>query len=150
MAIRIRSQADLGAGVLIASIALAFLFVGRNLAQGSAVEMGPGFFPRHVALLALGVGVLLILKSVRHAGPPIMRFRLRALLAPVAAVCVFGFCITRFGLLVTAPLTIAIASLASAEWRARRIIATALLVSAAAALLFVKLLGLSIPLLPGG
>ena len=149
VAIRIRSQADFGAGVLIIVVAVGFLLVGASLPQGTALEMGPGYFPRMAAWLALLVGVLVLLRSLKHDGPVLARFRWRPFLMTIGAVLCFGFCIARFGLLLTAPAVLLIAASGVGPPPAGRLIAMVLLVTAGVALVFVQLLGLTIPLWPG-
>ena len=146
---KIRNPADLGAGLVVAAVALAYLALGHTLALGSASEMGPGWFPRHVALLALVVGALLIIRSLRRPGADLPPFQLRPLLAVVAAVCVFAIGINRLGLLLTAPLTVLIASGAVAGPSLRRRLGMAILTALVAAGVFVSALGLTIALFPG-
>lgn len=128
---------------------MAFVLVGIPLPQGTALEMGPGYFPRQVAWLALVVGLLLVLRSLRRDGPPLLRLRWRPLLATVCAVLVFGWSVGQLGLLITAPITLIIASLGAARPSLLRLALLVVLVTAGASLVFVQLLGLTIPLLPG-
>lgn len=146
---KIRNPSDFGAGVLVASIALAFLLAGRILPLGTPSEMGPGWFPMHVAILALATGTWLIIRSLLKKGSPLPPFRPRPLLAVAAAVLAFSFGINPLGFMIAAPLTILIASAAvqGTELRSRLIIALAVTLLAAA--IFVGALGLNIPLWPG-
>mgnify|MGYP006275905379 FL=1 len=150
MALRIRSPADFGAGLVIVVIALAFLIAGAPLPQGTALEMGPGYFPRKIAWLALMVGGLILVRAVQRNGPSLFRFHARPLLATVCAVLIFGVCINRLGLLVTAPLVLGIAALGVPGLSVRQYLVLAAIVTSAAALVFVQGLGLTIPLFPGG
>ncbi|NBS64078.1 MAG: tripartite tricarboxylate transporter TctB family protein [Betaproteobacteria bacterium] len=150
MALRIRSQADFGAGLLIVVVALAFLIVGASLPQGTALEMGAGYFPRQIAWLALAVGFLVLIRSIRREGPPLFRFRWRPLAATVCAVLAFAGLIEGLGLVLAAPIALGIAALGSPGLSIRHFLILAGIVTAATALLFVQLLGLTIPLLPRG
>ena len=146
---KIRNPSDFGAGLLITGISLAFLVTGQSLPQGTLSEMGPGWFPRHVALLALLAGIALVVRSLARSGHPLPRFRIRPLLAFAAAVFAFAVCINRFGFVIAAPLTLLIASLAVTDTRMRVRLLIALMVSLIAAAIFIGALGLSIPLWPG-
>lgn len=145
---KIRNPADLGAGLVVVVIASAVLVLGRPLSTGSATEMGPGWFPGRVAWLALAAGAFLILRSLRGASTRLPPFRLRPLIAVVAAVLVFALGINRFGLLLTAPPTLLIASVAVAGSSLRGRLIAALVITLLAAGVFVGALGLTIPLLP--
>lgn len=146
---KIRNPSDFGAGLLVSAIALAFLVIGSALPQGTASEMGPGWFPRHIALLALATGALLILRSLRTGGHRLPTFQLRPLLAVVVAVGVFALCIHPLGFMIAAPLTVGIASAAVRGTRLRARLVLALTVTLIAAAIFVGALGLTIPLAPG-
>jgi len=146
---KFRNPSDFGAGLLVAGIALAFLIAGQSLPLGSASEMGPGWFPRHVAGLALAAGTWLVIRSFLQDGHPLPLFRPRPLLAVAAAVMTFSFSINSLGFVVAGPLTVLIASTAVSGTRllARWVIALA--VTLIAATIFIGALGLNIPLWPG-
>ena len=145
---KIRNPSDLGAGLLVAAIAAAFLAAGHALPRGSASEMGPGWFPLHVAWLSLAIGLCLILRSFRRQGDPQPRLHMRPLVAVVSAVIVFAIGIGQFGLLLVAPMTIVIASFAVNQIHLKARLTAAFFITIAAAGVFVGILGLNIPLLP--
>jgi hypothetical protein len=105
--LRVRSPQDLGAAVVFIVIGAAGLYFGQDLAFGSAARMGPGYFPVILSCLILGVGLVLVFKSLAVDGPPIEPVHLRPLFAILAAILGFGVLIDRIGLaLTTAFLTI--------------------------------------------
>lgn len=136
--------------MLVAFIAIVFLVAGASVPRGTAVEMGPGYFPALVAWLALAVGALMIGRSLRVDGPGLAALPWRAFLATVCAVLLFGLCVARLGLLLTAPLTLIVAALGSPGLSLPRAVTLIVLVTAGTTLVFVQALGLTIPLLPGG
>lgn len=146
---KIRNPSDFGAGLLVAGIALAFLIAGQSLPLGTASEMGPGWFPRHVAMVALAAGLWLVIRSLLHKANPLPRFRPRPLLAVAAAVTTFSISINPLGFVVAGPLTVLIASTAVSGIRLRTRLVIALAVTLIATAIFLGALGLSIPLLPG-
>jgi hypothetical protein len=99
--LRVKSPQDLGAAVLFLAIGLAGVYFGRDLAFGNATRMGPGFFPTILSWIIVAVGVIVGLRSLAIAGPPIEPVRLRPLLFILIAIIAFGFLIERIGLAIT-------------------------------------------------
>ena len=145
---RLKSSSDLGAGILLVVIPLAFLVAGRNLEHGTMFNMGPGQFPRYVAVLALLIGVVLMGKGIMAESVALPRFALRPLACVLASVAFFGFTIDTLGLPLTAMFTVVLASLAVPGLKWLHIAMLAVGMSVFVSLLFVKGLALPIPLWP--
>jgi hypothetical protein len=151
--LRLKSSSDLGAGILLVVIPLAFLIAGWNLEHGNLVAMGPGHFPRYVAGLALLIGLVLIGKSIVVASivvanTALPKIAFRPLACVLASVAFFGFTIDVLGLPLTTIFTIILASLAAPGLKWHRIAMLAVCMSVFVSLVFVKGLGLPIPLWP--
>lgn len=146
--LRLKSSADMGAGILLAVIALAFLIAGRTLEHGNLVAMGPGHFPRYVAGLALLIGLVLIGKSIAVENTALPRIAVRPLACVLASVAFFGLTIDVLGLPLATVFTIVLASLAAPDLKWGRIALLAVGMAAFVSLVFVKGLGLPIPLWP--
>lgn len=145
---RFKSSSDLGAGILFVVIPLAFLIAGRNLEHGTLYNMGPGQFPRYVAVLALLIGLVLIGKGIMAENVALPRFAFRPLACVLASVAFFGFAIDTLGLALTAIFTVVLAGLAVSEPKWRHVAMLAVGMSVFVSLVFVKGLGLPIPLWP--
>lgn len=139
---------DLLLGLFLAAVAGTTLFLTRRLAVGSAADMGPGYMPRAVALALLAFGLFFCARGLRRAGEAIEAVRLRPLLAVLAAVAVFAATAERFGLVIASVVTVAVAAFATREARPLETAVFALALAGAAVLLFVKLLGLPVPVWP--
>lgn len=146
--LRLKSSSDLGAGILLVVIPLAFLSAGWNLEHGNLVAMGPGHFPRYVAGLALLIGLVLIGKSIAVENTALPKIAFRPLASVLGSVAFFGFTIEVLGLPLTTVFTIILASLAAPSPKWRRIAMLAVGMSASVSLIFVRGLGLPIPLWP--
>ena len=136
------------AGLVLLGVGGFALYDSADLRFGSLAQFGPGLLPR---LLAIGVvlsGLFILTLSAFSRGEEVRDFRLRAPIFIGAALASFALTITPFGLIVAAPLTIVIASLADPQTRLRESIALAALLTAASILIFGQLLNLSVPSLP--
>ncbi|KRR06025.1 hypothetical protein CQ12_02520 [Bradyrhizobium jicamae] len=139
---------DLLFGLFLVAVATGTLVATRNLTVGHAADMGPGYMPRVVAFALMGFGLFFTGRGLWRMRVGIAPVQLRPLLAILASVGVFALTAERLGLAIASIVTVILASLATREGRVVETIAFAILLSGAAVLLFVKLLGLPIPIWP--
>lgn len=139
---------DLLFGLFLVAVAAGTLIATRKLAIGSAADMGPGYMPRVVSLGLLAFGLFFCGRGVRRAGLAIEPVQLRPLLAILAAVGIFALTAERLGLAIASVVTVILASFATREGRLHETVPFALLLSAAAVLLFIKVLALPVPVWP--
>ncbi|WFU19330.1 tripartite tricarboxylate transporter TctB family protein [Bradyrhizobium sp. CB3481] len=139
---------DLLFGLFLVAVATGTLVATRNLTVGHAADMGPGYMPRVVALALLGFGLFFTGRGFWGTGRGIAAVELRPLLAILASVGVFALAAERLGLAIVSVVTVVFASLATREGRLLETVPFAVALSGAAVLLFVKLLGLPIPIWP--
>ena len=112
---KVKSPQDFGAGILFLLIGIAGIYFGQDLAFGSARRMGPGYFPSIISGLIMVIGLLIAAKSLRVDGPAIERIHIRPILMLMIALAVFGFLISKIGVVITSILMIVIAAYARRE-----------------------------------
>jgi len=139
---------DLLFGLFLVAVAAGTLVATRNLAIGHAADMGPGYMPRVVALALMAFGLLFTGRGFWRMRVGIAPVQWRPLLAILASVGVFALTAERLGLAIASVAAVILASFATREGRLVETIAFAVVLSGAAVLLFVKLLGLPIPIWP--
>ena len=139
---------DLLFGLFLVAVAAGTLVATRKLAIGHAADMGPGYMPRVVALALMGFGLFFSGRGFWCMRVGIEPVQLRPLLAILASVGVFALTAERLGLAIASVAAVILASFATREGRFVETIAFAVVLSGAAVLLFVKLLGLPIPIWP--
>lgn len=148
MAGPIRAPADFMAGAMFVLAGLTALVVGRGYRTGTLLSMGPGYFPRIIAALLVGLGVLVLVNGLRTQGAMPDRPLLRPLVLVLAAVAAFGFGIEALGFVVS---TLLLVVLSCAAQPGRGWIETGLLaggLSLLGWLVFVQGLGLTFPVWP--
>ena len=146
--VSIRAPKDFWAGVMFIAFAAVALYVSRNYSLGTAVRMGPGYFPMLLGGVLAVIGAILVVRSLVIAGDPIGHMQVLPLVVVAVAVVLFGVLLPRLGLAVTLPLVIAIAALASVQSRRWEVLILALVLTVFSALVFVYGLRLPIPLWP--
>jgi hypothetical protein len=144
--IRVKAPQDLGAGLLFMFIGIAGVYFGKDLTYGSAVRMGPGFFPIWLSWIIIGIGTFLAVRSVVLEGDRIEPIQVRPLAGVIAAILVFGLLISAFG----APLSIIVLVFFAAFARPQPALFETLLLSIGLAIFaviaFIYALGQPLPL----
>lgn len=136
-------------GVLFLLIAGLAIALGYGYRQGTATEMGPGYFPR-LAGWGLGVvGALVTIGSLHRPGPSVeWRSAVRPLALLTVSIALFAMLLRPLGLILAVVLLMILSSAASPESRRAETLGGAIMVAALCALIFVKGLGMTIPLWP--
>jgi putative tricarboxylic transport membrane protein len=142
------SSRDIGGGLLLIAFGLFGLYNSWGLTTGTTRQIGPGMVPQSLSVLLTVVGIGLAIGGLLTSGSGLERWRLRGPLFILGAAVVFGFVIKPFGLLVAAPLAIAIGGLASPATRVREIVVFGVVMTAFCVILFKYVLALPIPLAP--
>jgi hypothetical protein len=148
MSLRIRSQKDFGAGLLYAAFGVAALLMARDYGMGTASRMGPGYFPTALGALLLLIGTASVIRAFFRDGKPIGAVAWKGAALVTAGTVLFGLLLRPAGLVPALVALILVGASASSrfriEWRAGALMVVLI---AFCALVFVKALGLPVPLL---
>jgi hypothetical protein len=98
---RVKSGQDFGAGVMFMLIGIAGIYFGKDLTYGSAIRMGPGFFPVWLSWIIIGLGAIIGLRGLSYDGPPIEMPQFRPLFMILLAIVIFGYVVEQVGLAIT-------------------------------------------------
>ena len=142
----IRSPKDFCAGLIYVSIGLVAIFLGRELPMGTALKMGPAYFPTVLGSLLALLGLASLVRSFVQKGEPIPAFAWRPLLLITGATVVFGLLLRGAGFVVALPLFIIATAYASVHFRWVPTLVVAIVATVLCALVFVKGLGVPMPL----
>src|SRR5690242_2189788 len=102
----VRNANDLGAGLIYLAVGAAGLVLAPRYGMGSALRMGPGYFPTVLSGLLALIGVASLLRSLRGATVAAPRLAWRPLLLVVLPVIAFGLLLRRAGLIVAVPVLV--------------------------------------------
>ena len=134
-------------GLLLVLFGVIGLALGGALDIGTPRRMGPGFFPRLLSWLLVGIGAGIALAGARGTSAErVSPGAWRPLAMVTIALLCFQLLIDRLGLVVATIAVVGIAALGGRDTRWPEVVALAGLLAAGAALLFVKALDLPIPL----
>ncbi len=143
----IRNPRDFWAGVIFVAVGIAAIVFGRNHPMGTAMRMGPAYFPTVLGGLLTLIGLVAVIRALVQPGEPIGRLAYGKVALVTASTVVFGFLLRPLGLAGAVFLLVLVSAYASRRftWSAALTLAVGLATFCAVA--FVKLLGLPIPIL---
>ncbi len=143
-----RNQKAFGAGVVYIAFGPVGVYIARDYGMGQAWRMGPGYFPTVLSSLLLAFGLAAVIRSFIKPGGGIDGFAWKASLFICGSTVLFGLLLTKAGLIIALVTLCLVSASASAffkfEWRA---VGALVLLVVFCALVFVKGLGVPMPLL---
>jgi hypothetical protein len=138
---------DMAVGAVFAAIAIAFMTVAlATLDIGTAFRMGPGYFPLVLAGLLLLLGIVVMATSLNAPEEAVGGVPWRGLALILAAPLLFGATARGLGMLISLPLTIFVAAIASSRAKLPTALALVLGLTVFCVLVFAYGLGLPLPL----
>lgn len=143
----IRQHSDALLGLFMLFVGGLALWLCSGLSMGTAIMMGAGYFPTMIAGLLMGVGLLLVGKSL-FVAETIESWDWLPLATTLGAIVVFALSLERLGLAVSVVLLLFIGSLAIPGRRWKEVALLSVVASVAAWLLFGKLLGIPLRFWP--
>ncbi|MGH6873918.1 MAG: tripartite tricarboxylate transporter TctB family protein [Aestuariivirgaceae bacterium] len=138
------NRRDAASGAIFVVIGAAFALGSRSLEIGSALRMGPGYFPLVLSFILMAVGLVIIATSFTGRSEPLTPVPWRGLVLVLAAPVLFGLTVRKLGLLPAIVLTVLLSIYASR--RATPGLAAVLCVSLTLFCLAVFSYGLGLPL----
>lgn len=147
MTLRILSPKDFWAGVLYVALGLSAIVIGREYAMGTALRMGPAYFPTVLGAVLALIGSISLVRSFLQPGEQVGNLALKPMILITVAILLFGFLVRGAGLVVVIPLLMIITAYGSIHFRWRASILLAIGMTAFCILVFSKGLGVTLPIL---
>ena len=148
---KIKSQKDFWSGLMFIVCGIGFAWGATVYSFGNSARPGPGYFPFGLGILLAMLGGLVLFKALTfevEGGDVIGPWPLKQMALVLGAVVVFGAAIPRLGMVIALPLLIFIGSLASGEFSWKEVLINCVALTIFSWLVFIKGLGLTIPLWP--
>lgn len=148
---KIKNQRDFWSGVMFLAIGVGFAWGATNYSFGSSARPGPGYFPFGLGIILAGIGALVLFKSLTiesHGGGKIGPVAWKPLTVILGSVALFGLLLPLLGLILTLPVLIVVSALAGDEFHLGEALINAAILTVGSWLVFIKGLGLILPLWP--
>lgn len=142
----IRNPKDFWAGLIYIGIGLAALYVAQDYDMGTAVRMGPGYFPKVLGSLLALIGFVSLIRGMLRPGEAIGRLAWREALLVLGATALFGLLVRGAGLAISLFALVLVSAYASRQFRLRPTLLLALGLAVFSVLVFIKGLGIPLPL----
>lgn len=147
MAVQINNPKDFWTGVIFIAIGGAAIVLGRDYPFGTSFKMGPGYFPTVLGALLTLVGLATVLRGLLRPGTAVGALAWRIILLILTATVLFGVLLRGAGLIVAVVVLVMLGAYASRYFRWGPAAALGSGMAAFCVLVFVKGLGLPIPIL---
>ena len=149
MKVGLHNNIDFLAGLLMLVIGGGAFYMALDFPFGSSLRMGPGYFPRVLAVIFMGFGVFVLVRGLISGERVKGRWGFKPLAFIVAALIGFGWTMEKFGFFPALVVLFILASLASTEFSWKEVPILMLVMGAFAWVVFIWLLGLPYPLIGG-
>jgi len=115
---KIKSQEDFWAGLMFIGFGLIAIVVARDYPMGTAMRMGPGYFPTYLGVIMMVMGAIISIRSTWVKGEGIRRFGWRGLILLSLAFATYGFLIDTMdvGFVLSIAAVVILSTLASREF----------------------------------
>lgn len=131
--------------ILLSTVAL---WEMRELALGTAADMGPGYVPRALAWIIMAFGGIFAIGGLRARRVAMPRFDLRSFVMVLLSLAIFALLLPRGGLALATLATLACSTCAISDFRWRESLLFAVILTVFTVLLFVNGLGLPLAVWP--
>jgi Tripartite tricarboxylate transporter TctB family len=147
--LKIKSPKDFWSGLMFVGVGLFFaIWATVNYQMGSAVRMGPAYFPAVLGGLLAVLGFVIFGGSFVLQGPRVPRLHFRPLLMVLASCIAYGYLMKPLGMVLATAVMVVIAALGGHEFRWKEVLMLAVALVVFSVLVFVKGLSLPFPLWP--
>ena len=149
MKAKIKGPKDFWAGLMFIGFGGFFMIWAlAHYQMGSAVRMGPAYFPAVLGGLLVFLGILVLIESFAMAGPPVPRFMFRPLILISAGCVLYGYLMKPLGLVLATGVLVFISALGGHEFKWKEVTILYVVLVVFSLLVFVKGLTLPFPICP--
>jgi hypothetical protein len=149
MKLEIRNNKDFWSGMMFIGTGAAAIFIAREYRFGTALRMGPGFFPIVLGGILILIGLYVLVTGLRSNMKIQGNWSIRALILLPATIVLFGV-LMEYGGFVPALLALIFgAAFAGREFKLKEVLLVAALLTLLSSGVFIWGLGLPYPLIKG-
>jgi uncharacterized membrane protein len=149
MSLEFRNSKDIWAGLMLIGIGGAAMLIARNYPFGTALRMGPGYFPIILGALLIVFGLAILAYGLRSRERIAGSWSLRALIILPLSLVLFGVLMEHAGFIPAMMVLIFGSATASTEFKFVEILLFSIGLTVLSVIVFVWALGLPYPLILG-
>ena len=146
---KIKSPQDFWAGLMFIAFGVFFLVVAQMSYQmGTAVRMGPGYFPTVLGGILAVLGAIVLAGSLAIEGPAVSTFHFRPLIFILISSLAFAYLLKPLGLVLSGMALVFISAYGGHEFKWKEVAILSVVLVIFSVLVFVKALVLPFPICP--
>ena len=146
---KIKSPQDFWAGLMFIGFGLFFAIVAQlNYQMGSAVRMGPAYFPTVLGGMLAVLGAIVMFDSFVLTGDKVAKFHFRPLLFVMVSSLAFAYLLKPLGLVLASIALIFVSAFGGHEFKLKEVAILSVVLVIFSVLVFVKGLTLPFPICP--
>jgi len=142
-----RNAKDFWTGIIYIFVGSAALILSRDYDMGTAVKMGPAYFPTILSILLMVIGTVSVLRSFLKSGSPVGVVAWKGLVLILVSTLLSGMIVRGAGLIIALPLLVILSASASARFSWKTSLAEAAGITVFCIVIFLKGLGVPLPIL---
>ncbi|HYC46530.1 MAG TPA: tripartite tricarboxylate transporter TctB family protein [Burkholderiales bacterium] len=146
MKLKISSPEDFWSGVMFIAFGALAIYVSRDYPMGSAMRMGPGYFPTAIGLCLIALGAAVTATGFKLKGEGIGRWPWRSMVVLSVGFATYAWGIDNLGFIPSLAILIGLVSVASRDYRWKEVIVSMAVLIAGSWAVFIYALGLPYPL----
>jgi hypothetical protein len=146
---KIKAPRDFWAGLMFIAFGVGFAWVAQNYQMGTSVRMGPAYFPTMLGGILAVIGLAIFIQSFIVAGSAVPKFYFRPLVLIVLATVLFGVLLKPLGLVLSVAVLVGVGAFGGFEFKTKEVAILYVVLAIFSVWVFVKGLGLPIPVWPG-
>jgi len=149
MKLELRKNKDFWAGIMLIGIGVAAIFISRDYRFGTALRMGPGFFPTILGGILIAFGVCIMAAGLRSGEKIQGTLSLRALIMLPLSLVLFGVLMELAGFIPALIVLIFVSAASGREFKIVEVLLLTVFMTMASSALFIWGLGMPYPLIKG-
>ena len=142
-----RNPKDFWTGFIYVLVGVVAIALSRDYGIGTAVKMGPAYFPTILSGLLIVIGTISVIRSFVKPGAPVGAVAWKGMFLIILSTLLFGFLARKAGTAVALPLMVMISAYASSKFRLRNAFLLAAGVTVFCVLIFQVILGVPLPII---
>ncbi|HYX02883.1 MAG TPA: tripartite tricarboxylate transporter TctB family protein [Reyranella sp.] len=140
---------DFLSGLMFIAFGLVALYFGHHLAVGTSVRMGPGYVPRMLSYILLGLGGLICVVALYSGGEIVERPKWKPITMVTIGIIAFALLLERTGMLPALVALVLISSLGGEEFNLWEVIGNIVVLAILCIIVFKVGLGMNISVIEG-
>ena len=140
---------DFLAGLMFLAFGLTALYFGRHLAVGTGVRMGPGYVPRALAFILMGLGGIICVFALVSGSEPAEAPKWKPITLVTIGIVCFALLFERAGMLPALVALVAISSVAGEEFKLVEVLGNMVVLTILCIIVFKLGLGMNIAVIQG-